>query len=135
MQRQQIGAKILLSMLLKMLIKIQKKLQPVLMMWQKYIKKSHLHLVSYSKIMPDIEELMQVWPEEIKDQFQSNQLPGDNIDVGLQEYCQFSCNLLDIPAHSINNNRNIIESLHVLFTLFSEFKTNQHFRQNNDEIQ
>ncbi|CAD8113647.1 unnamed protein product [Paramecium sonneborni] len=98
-------------------------------------KKKQPPSVSYSKIMPDIEELMQVWPQEIEDLFQNTQLPGDNIDMGLQEYCQFSCNLLDIPVHSINNNRNIIESLHVLFTLFSEFKTNQHFRQNNDEIQ
>ncbi|CAD8119515.1 unnamed protein product [Paramecium primaurelia] len=53
--------------------------------------------------------------------------------LGLQEYCEFSCNLLDILIHSINNNRKIIESLHFLFTLFSEFKTNQHFRTNNDE--
>jgi intraflagellar transport protein 46 len=35
-----------------------------------------------------------------------------------------ACVLLDIPVHSTTNDKNIIESLHVLFTLYSEFKTN-----------
>jgi len=34
------------------------------------------------------------------------------------------CGILDIPVH---NNR--IHALHVLFTLFSEFKNSQHFHQ------
>ena len=37
-------------------------------------------------------------------------------------YVRIICAILDIPVHA-----NIVESLHVLFTLFSDFKSNQHF--------
>ena len=46
--------------------------------------------------------------------------------------------MVDIPIHKLNNNKSIIEALHVLFTLYSEFKENQHFQQDNkpnDNIQ
>ena len=56
-------------------------------------------------------------------------VPGEEIDFSLADYSKLACVLLDIPIHDANNNRNIIESLHVLFTLFSEFKANQHFQQ------
>ena len=36
--------------------------------------------------------------------------------------------MLDIPVHKLANNKSLIESLHVLFTLFSEFRQNQHFK-------
>ena len=42
----------------------------------------------------------------------------------LREYVKVVCAILDIPVYA-----NIKESLHVLFTLFSEFKTNVHFQQ------
>ena len=56
-------------------------------------------------------------------------VPGEEIDFSLADYSKLACVLLDIPIHDANNNKNIIESLHVLFTLFSEFKANQHFQQ------
>ena len=40
------------------------------------------------------------------------------------EYIDLICGVLDIPVY---NNR--IQSLHVLFTLYSEFKNSQHFNQ------
>jgi intraflagellar transport protein 46 len=52
--------------------------------------------------------------------------------MSLKDYAKMCCALLDIPVHNIQNDRNIIESLHVLFTLYSEFKSNQHFQQNNE---
>lgn len=39
----------------------------------------------------------------------------------------------DIPVHKLQNQKPVIESLHVLFTLFSEFRSNQHFQQQNND--
>ncbi|CAD8112270.1 unnamed protein product [Paramecium primaurelia] len=110
----------------------QRKLQHGLLMKQKCIKKvTYIYFIF--QIMLDIEELMQVLQLEIEDLFQITQLQGDTWVY--QNIVNFSCNLLDILIYQINNNKKIIESLHFLLTLFSEFKTNQLFRQNNDEIQ
>jgi intraflagellar transport protein 46 len=39
--------------------------------------------------------------------------------------------MVDIPIHDASNSKkSIIEALHVLFTLYSEFKENQHFQGN-----
>ena len=72
---------------------------------------------------------MKVWPAEIEDALGELMLPTEEIDFSLADYSKLACVLLDIPIHGINNNKNIVESLHVLFTLFSEFKANQHFQQ------
>lgn len=66
---------------------------------------------------------------EIEEAFSSIQLPNEEIDLSLEDYCKMACSLLDIPIHNSQNNRNVIESLHVFFTLYSEFKANQHFQQ------
>ena len=44
------------------------------------------------------------------------------------EYAKVILTILDIPVHKLSNNKSLIESLHVLFTLFSEFRQNQHFK-------
>jgi intraflagellar transport protein 46 len=36
--------------------------------------------------------------------------------------------MVDIPCHKLANNKSVVESLHILFTLFSEFRSNQHFQ-------
>lgn len=78
--------------------------------------------VNYTKNMPDIETLMQVWPEEIEAVIKEIDLPGVDMDVTLEDYVSLVCNVMDVPVY---NNK--VESLHVLFTLFSEFNSNQHF--------
>merc|ERR1712216_1116017 len=78
--------------------------------------------VNYTKNMPDIEQLMQVWPAEFEQMLQTVKLPTAELDVDLQTYARLICCIMDIPVYN-----NIIESLHVLFTLYSEFKNNQHF--------
>jgi len=50
-----------------------------------------------------------------------------------QDYAKIICAMSDIPVHKLQNNKPVIESLHVLFTLFSEFRSNQHFQQQNNE--
>lgn len=56
--------------------------------------------------------------------------------MSVADYARIICSMADIPVHKQTNNKAVIESLHVLFTLFSEFRSNQHFQQqentNND---
>jgi len=79
--------------------------------------------VNYSKPMPSIEQLMRVWPEEFEAALKKTPLPSAEMDMTLAQYAKVACALLDIPIHS-----NLVESLHVLFTLYSEFRSNQHFQ-------
>lgn len=67
---------------------------------------------------------MQEWPAEFEELLNQVGLPTADLDVELSQYVDVVCGILDIPVH---NNR--IHALHVLFTLFSEFKNSQHFHQ------
>ncbi|EDO32036.1 predicted protein, partial [Nematostella vectensis] len=80
--------------------------------------------VHYQRNMPDIETLMQEWPSEFEDLLNTVGLPTADLDVDLPQYVDLVCGILDIP---VSGNR--IHSLHVLFTLFSEFKNSHHFHQ------
>lgn len=79
--------------------------------------------------MPDIDDLMQVWPAEIEEALDSMKLPSEELDLSLEDFSKMACALLDIPVHNDGEGgkSQVIESLHVLFTLYSEFKANQHF--------
>jgi len=96
-------------------------------------KKKQPPSVVYTKPFPEIETLMQEWPLEVEDAFQHIKIPTEEVDMDLAQYCKLACALLDIPVHNTTNNKNVIESLHVLFTLYSEFRANPHFQQNNDQ--
>lgn len=66
------------------------------------------------------------------------QLPTPDIDLPLADYATVLALILDIPLSSKHdkvekrgkkvNPSNVIESLHVLFTLYSEFKNSAHFK-------
>lgn len=103
--------------------------------------------------MPDIEELMQVWPEPVEAALKTVRLlkfvrafllmpcqlklPSPDIDLPLAMYSQILALILDIPVSPPqertdhqgrkSTTRNVIEGLHVLFTLYSEFKNSAHF--------
>lgn len=79
--------------------------------------------VHYIKPMPDIELLMQEWPPEVEAMLKRIELPSADMDVSLEQYVDIVMNFLDIPVH-----KSRIQSLHVFFTLYSEFKNSQHFR-------
>merc|ERR1712228_289516 len=73
--------------------------------------------------MPDIEQLMQVWPAEFEEYLQQNPLPDfAELDLDLPSYIRILASILDVPVYN-----QMTETLHVLFTLYSEFKSNQHF--------
>lgn len=78
--------------------------------------------MTYSFKIPDIEELMQPWPDEMEQALQSVPLPSAELDLTLEEYSRVVCALLDIPVKG-----NIVESLHLMFTLYQQFKECNYF--------
>jgi intraflagellar transport protein 46 len=85
--------------------------------------------VSYTKPMPDSDTLMDVWHPEMEEILNTIELPSPDLDVSLEGYIRIICSILGIPVHDLSNKKSNIESLHVLFTLYSDFKSNQHFKQ------
>lgn len=84
--------------------------------------------VHYSKRMPDIDSLMQEWPGEVEELLKEVSLPTAALDAELHAYVDILCAMLDIPVY-----KSRIQSLHVLFTLYSVFKNSSHFRTLADE--
>jgi intraflagellar transport protein 46 len=96
--------------------------------WVANIEKIHKNqspaaeTVAYRRPMPDIEALMQEWPPAVEHALRQARLPDASIDLDLTTFAKVVCNIMDIPVHG-----NVVESLHVLFTLYGEFKSNPHF--------
>jgi intraflagellar transport protein 46 len=79
--------------------------------------------VHYAKRMPDIEQLMQVWPTEFEEYIKTNDLPDlAQLDLPLKDFVKMTGALLDIPMQG-----ECVDTLHVIFTLYAEFKNNPHF--------
>ncbi|NWI26686.1 IFT46 protein, partial [Sula dactylatra] len=79
--------------------------------------------VHYSRPMPDIETLMQEWSPEFEELLGKVGLPTAEMNCDLAEYIDMICAILDIPVY-----KSRIQPLHVLFSLYSEFKNSQHFK-------
>ncbi|CAG2061227.1 unnamed protein product, partial [Timema podura] len=87
--------------------------------------------VHYTRSMPDIDGLMQEWPSDLEQQLREVGLPTDDLDCDLPSFVDIVCSesatyssadsLFDIPTYESR-----IQSLHVLFTLYSAVKTSQH---------
>ncbi|KAK2899356.1 intraflagellar transport protein 46 homolog isoform X1 [Channa argus] len=78
--------------------------------------------VHYARPMPDIDTLMQEWPAELEELLGRLQLPPARLNCSLPEYTDIVCSLLDIPVYSSR-----IQSLHLLFSLYLEFRDSHHF--------
>ena len=52
------------------------------------------------------------------------------LPLDLEDYSKLVCVLLDIPIHD-TGDKNIVESLHLLFTLYAEFVNNVHLNPKN----
>eukprot|EP00753_Platysulcus_tardus_P015071 PLAT4757.1.p2 GENE.PLAT4757.1~~PLAT4757.1.p2 ORF type:complete len:419 (+),score=223.91 PLAT4757.1:76-1332(+) len=80
--------------------------------------------VSYTKTMPAVSRLMMMqWPEEMEEVLKSVRLPSAELNLDLAEYVQVLCAILDIPVYT-----NMIESLHLLFTLYSNIKSHPQYQ-------
>lgn len=89
--------------------------------------------VNYTKTMPDYDTLMEEWKPEMEAAFKSVEFPGPEIDMHVTDYARLIAGMCDIPVHKLQNNKAVVESLHVLFTLFLEFRSNQHFQQHGQD--
>ena len=78
--------------------------------------------VMYTSPMPELEALMDPWPEKFESALQALIVPSCELDLSFDDYARVVCAILEIPVRG-----NIIESLHHLFSLYSEFASNQHF--------
>ena len=81
--------------------------------------------VDYSKKMPQMESLLQVWPDNVEAALKTLPFPDESINMSVDNYAKILCNMLDVPVHILESNRSLIEALHVVFTLYSEFRNNQ----------
>ncbi|EAX89785.1 LOC300675 protein, putative [Trichomonas vaginalis G3] len=80
--------------------------------------------MTYSSTMPNFEALLQEFPEEMEDVLKNIPLPDANMDLTIEEYAKIICVMLDIPVRG-----NIIESLHMLFSLYEQFHDHFYFNQ------
>jgi intraflagellar transport protein 46 len=78
--------------------------------------------VNYTKQMPEWDYLMQEWSPGMEQTLKEIPFPGPEIDMHAADYARLVCTMVDIPCHKLANNKSVVESLHVLFTLFSEFR-------------
>ena len=80
--------------------------------WINSINDLHRHKpppsVHYSKPMPDIEALMQIWPAQFEELLETVRLPDADMQAELPELVRIVCALLDIPVYN-----SLTESLHV----------------------
>ncbi|NXN14359.1 IFT46 protein, partial [Indicator maculatus] len=79
--------------------------------------------VHYTRPMPDIETLMQEWSPEFEELLGKVGLPTAEMSCELAEYIDVVCAILDIPVY-----KSRLQPLHVLFSLYLEFKNSQHFK-------
>ncbi|NWX21185.1 IFT46 protein, partial [Aegotheles bennettii] len=79
--------------------------------------------VHYTRPMPDIESLMQEWSPEFEELLGKVGLPTAEMSCDLTEYIDLICAILDIPVY-----KSRIQPLHILFSLYLEFKNSQHFK-------
>jgi len=79
--------------------------------------------VHYKKNMPEFDSLMEMWTPDFEEILKATQLPSPDLDLSLAEYTRVLCTILDIPTYD-----NPVESLHLMFTLFMEFRDNPHFQ-------
>jgi len=79
--------------------------------------------VHYKRNVPDMDTLLDVWPPEFEQALETLQLPSPDLDLSLAEYAKVLCSILDIPTYD-----NPVESLHLMFNLFMDFRNNPHFQ-------
>lgn len=90
--------------------------------------------VAYTKAMPDFDTVMDEWPSQMEQAMRNFEFPGPDIAMSTEEYARLMCAMLNIPVHKTANNKGVIEALHMMFTVFSDFKENPHFQKQEQEV-
>lgn len=90
--------------------------------------------VAYTKAMPDFDTVMDEWPSQMEHAMKNFEFPGPDIAMSTEEYARLMCAMLNIPVHKTANNKGVIEALHMMFTVFSDFKENPHFQKQEQQV-
>lgn len=77
-------------------------------------------VVRYSQPMPDLDELMQQWPEDMEKKLKEEGFPRPGDYGSTSDYINAVCEKFQIPV-----GRNKIQSLHLLFCLYAAIKSSQ----------
>ena len=82
--------------------------------------------VHYTRPMPDVEDdLMAEMPDQMQEAMANLVTWGSDIDLSVEQYARVILTLFDIPVLEDS----VIESLHLLFTVYSEFADNPMFNK------
>lgn len=116
--------------MVKKITDIEKNLK-IIDKWIKDVSELHRNksktTIKYTETMPDIDELLQEWPEEFENSIKVHNIPNPKFGGTLCQYINIICAIFDIPIY-----KNKIESLHVLFSLYVNIKNAQMYH--NSEI-
>ncbi|CAH0728612.1 unnamed protein product, partial [Brenthis ino] len=87
---------------------------------------------TYTCKMPDIDNLMEEWPDTMEDTLNEVGFPPANIDCSLSQYVDLVCAIFDIPVQGDTLNDRI-QALHLLFNLYSAVKNSQLYAEREKE--
>nr|CAI5849817.1 unnamed protein product [Callosobruchus analis] len=76
--------------------------------------------VRYSEPMPDLDDLMQQWPEDMENKLKADGFPKPKPEDSLSEYIDTVCSIFEIPVLKKKT-----QSLHLLFCLYAAIKQTQ----------
>ncbi|XP_075983313.1 intraflagellar transport 46 [Anticarsia gemmatalis] len=104
--------------------------------WIKDVSELHLSkpapTVAYNNKMPDIDNLMEEWPESMEETLNQVGFPPATLDCSLSQYVDLVCGLFDIPIGGDTLNDRI-QALHLLFSLYSAVKNSQLYAERQKE--
>jgi len=95
--------------------------------------------VTFSKPMPDVESIMTAWPEKTERVLRTSQImpSAEELDCSLEQYAKMVCTMFDVPVYEGNQSdsrkpdNQLIQSLHVLFSTYSQFKQLEIFNKDD----
>lgn len=82
--------------------------------------------------MPDINNLMEEWPEPIEETINEMGFPRAALDCSLSQYVDLVCGIFDIPVGGDTLNDRI-QALHLLFSLYSAVKNSRLYAEGKKE--
>lgn len=82
-------------------------------------------IIRYAEPMPDIDDLMQEWSEEMESRLNEHGFPMPDSNMSTSEYLELICDMFQIPF-----NANKIHSLHLLFCLYAAVKNSKLYQAN-----
>ncbi len=69
----------------------------------------------------------------MEEAFDKLEFPSPDIALSVEDYTRIISLFLDIPVHKLNNKKSLIEALHVVFTLYNEFRLNPYFKKHDPQ--